>query len=153
MIVCFKITSVKFKAKEKINKIIDWKKINGDAETNIEFNLRLSENIKKEHTYTDSNNAILQANKVATTTKPTNQGWFHHSKDHLLPAIELRDHLLTILRNMNEEDTSNVRLQLRQAQTSVTDLISLAKASWSAYQAGKNHNMSFNPKAARWVPN
>ena len=75
--------------------IIDWKKINGDAETNIEFNLRLSENITKEHTYTDFNDVILQAAKVATTTKPTNQGWFHHSKDHLLPSIELRDHLLT----------------------------------------------------------
>ena len=95
--------------KEKINKIIDWKKINGDAETNIEFNLRLSENIIKDHTYTDFNDAILQAAKVATTTKPTNQGWFHHSKDHLLPAIELRDHILTILRNMNEEDTRMLR--------------------------------------------
>ena len=43
----FRITAIKFKAKEKINKIIDWKKINWDAETNIEFNLRLSENITK----------------------------------------------------------------------------------------------------------
>ena len=134
---CFKITAIKFKVKEKINKIVDWKKINGDAETNIEFNLRLSENITKEHTYTDFNDAILQAAKVATTTKPTNQGWFHHYKDHLLPEIELRDHLLTILRKMNEEHTRNVRLQLRKSQTSVTDLISLAKASWSAYQAEK----------------
>ena len=123
--------------KEKINKIIDWNKINGDAETNIEFNLRLSENITKKHTYTAFNDAILQAAKLASTTNPTSQGWFHHSKDHLLPAIELRDHLLTIMCNMNEEDTRNVRLQLRQAQTSVTDLISLAKASWSAYQAEK----------------
>ena len=124
--------------KEKINKIIYWKKINGDAETNIEFNLRLSENITKEHTYTDFNNAILQAAKVATTTKSKNQGWFHHSKDHLLPAIELRNHLLTILRKINKEDTRNVRLQPCRAQTSVTDLISLAKASWSAYQAEKS---------------
>ena len=112
VIVCFKITAIKFKVKEKINKIIVWKKNNGDAETNIEFNLRISENITDEHTYTDFNDEILQAAKVATTTNPKNQGWFHHSKDHLLPAIELRDHLLTILRNMNEEDTRNVRLQL-----------------------------------------
>ena len=123
-------------------------KINGDAETNIEFNPRLSENITNKYTYTDFNDAILQAAKVAITTKLTNQGWFNHSKDHLLLAIELRDHLLTILRNMNEEDTRNVRLQLRQAHTCVTDLIALEKASWSAYQAKKNHNMSFNPKAA-----
>ena len=53
-----------------------------------------------------------------------------------------------MLQNMNDEDTSKVRLQLSQAQTSVTDLISLAKASWSAHQSGKIHNMSFNPKAA-----
>ena len=129
VIVSFKITAIKFKVKEKINKIIDWKKINGDAETNIEFNLRLSENITKEHTYNNFNNSILQSAKVATTTKPTNQGWFHHYKDHLLPTIELRDHLLTILRNMNEEDTRKVRLQIRQAQTSVTELIYLAGAS------------------------
>ena len=135
VIVSFKITAIKLKVKEKINKIIDWKKINGDAETTIEFNLRLSENVTKEHTYTNFNDSILQAAKVATTTKLTNQGWFHHYKDHLLPAIKLLDHLLTILCNMNEEDTRKVRLQLRQAQTSVTDLISLAKASWSAYQA------------------
>ena len=137
VIVCFKITVIKFKLKKRINKIIYWKKINGDAETNIEFNLRLSENIIKEHTYTDFNDANIQAAKVATTKNPTNQGWFHHSKDHLLPSIELRYHLLTIMRNMNEEDTRNVRLQLLQAQTSVTDLISLAKASWSAHQAEK----------------
>ena len=35
VIVSFRITSIKFKVKEKINKVIDWKKINGDAETNI----------------------------------------------------------------------------------------------------------------------
>ena len=102
VIVCFKIMAIKFKVKEKINKIIVWKKNNGDAETNIEFNLRISENITDEHTYTDFDDAILQAAKVAITTKPSNQGWFHHSKDDLLPAIELRNHLLTILRNMNE---------------------------------------------------
>ena len=45
VIVCFKITVIKLKVNEKINRIIDWKKINGNAETNIEFNLRLSENI------------------------------------------------------------------------------------------------------------
>ena len=111
--------------------------LSGDAETNIEFNLRLSENITNEHTYTDFNDEILQATEVAITTKPTNQGWFHHSKDHLLPAIEIRDYLLTILRNMNEEDTINFRLKLLQAQTCVTNLIALAKASWSAYQAEK----------------
>ena len=77
-------------------------KINWDAETNIEFNLRLNENITKKHTYTDSNDAILQDAKVATTTKSTNQGWFHQFKDHLLLEIKLRDHLLTILFNMNE---------------------------------------------------
>ena len=148
MIVSFRVTAIQFKVKEKINKIIDWKKINGNAETNIEFNLRLSENITKEHTYTNFKDSILQAAKVATTTNTTNQGWFHHSKDHLLPSIKLRDHPLTMLRNMNEEDTRKVRLQLRQAQTSVTNLISLAKASWSAQQAGKIHNMSFNLKAA-----
>ena len=103
---------IEFKVKEKINEIVDWKKINGDAETNIEFNLRLSENITNEHKYTDFNDAILQAAKVAITTNPTNQGWFHYYKDHLLPSIELRNHLLTILRNMNEEDTRNVRLQI-----------------------------------------
>ena len=129
MIVCFKITEIKFKVKEKINKIIDWKKINGDAETNIEFNLILSENITNQHTYTDFNDEILQAAKVAITTNTTNQGWFHYSKDHLLPEIKLRDHLITILRNMKEEYTRKVRLQLRQAQTSVADLISLAKVS------------------------
>ena len=121
----------------KLTITADWKKINGDAETNIEFNLRLSGNITKEHTYTHFNDSILQAAKVDTKTNATNQSWFHHSKDHLLPAIELRDHLLTMMRNMNEEDTRKVRLQLCQAQTSVTDLISLAKGSWSAHQAKK----------------
>ena len=29
VMVCFKITVIKFKAKEKINKMIDWKKITG----------------------------------------------------------------------------------------------------------------------------
>ena len=53
-----------------------------------------------------------------------------------------------MLRNMNDEGTRKVRLQLSQAQTSVTNLISLEKASWSAHQSGKIHNMSFNPKAA-----
>ena len=137
VIVSFRITAIKFKVKETIKKIIDWRKINGDAETNIEFNLRLSENIKKYHTYTNFNYSILQAAKVATTTNTTNQGWFHHSKDQLLPEIELQDHLLTMLRNMNEEDTRKVRLQLSQAQTSVTDLISLEKAAWSAHQTEK----------------
>ena len=55
VIVIFRITAIKFKVKGKINKIIDWKRINGDAETNIEFNLRLSESITKEHTYTNFN--------------------------------------------------------------------------------------------------
>ena len=87
VIVSFIITAIKFKVKGKINKIIEWKKINGDAETSIEFNLRLSENITKEHTYTNFNDSILQAAKVATTTKTTNQGWFHHSKDQLLQPI------------------------------------------------------------------
>ena len=47
VIVSFRIIAIKFKVKEKINKVIDWKKINGDAQTNIEFNIRLSENITK----------------------------------------------------------------------------------------------------------
>ena len=102
MIVCFKITEIKFKLKEKINRIIDWKQINGDDVNNIEFNLILIENITNEHTYTEFNDAILQAAKVAITTKPINQGWFDCSKDHLLPEIELLNHLLAILRNMNE---------------------------------------------------
>ena len=68
VIVSFRITVIKFKVKGKINKIIDWKKINRDAETNIEFNLRLGENITKEHTYTNFNDSILQAAKVSTTT-------------------------------------------------------------------------------------
>ena len=85
VIVCFKITAIKFKVKEKIDRIIDWKKINVDAETNIEFNLRLSENMTSEHTYAYFNDTILQATKVTITTKPTNQGWVYHSKDYLLP--------------------------------------------------------------------
>ena len=85
VIVCFKIMAIKFKVK-----------INGDAETNIEFNLRLGKNITNEHTYTDFNDAILQAAKVDITKKPTNQGWFHHSKDlPILPLLPLqrRDHV------------------------------------------------------------
>ena len=112
--------------KEKINKVIDWKKINRDAQTNIEFNLRLSENITKEHTYTNFNDSILQAAKATTTTKMTIQGWSHHYKDQLRPAIDIWDHLLTMRQNMNDEDTRKVRLQLSQSQTSVTDLIALA---------------------------
>ena len=51
---------------------------------------------------------------------------------------------------MNEDNTrkSNFKIQLLLAQTSVTDLIALAKASCSAHQAGGIHNMSFNPKAS-----
>ena len=59
VIVSFRITAIKFKVKGKINKIIDWKKINGDAENNIEFNLRLSENITKENTFTNFKDSIL----------------------------------------------------------------------------------------------
>ena len=80
-----------------------------------------------EHTYTYFKNAILKAANVDITTKPTNQGLFHHSKDYLLTAVEVCDHLLTILSNMNEYNTRkiNVIIQLRQAQTSVTELIAL----------------------------
>ena len=41
VIVCFKSTAIQFKVKEKINRIIDRKKINGGPESNIEFNIRL----------------------------------------------------------------------------------------------------------------
>ena len=143
VIVSFRITAIKFKVKGKINKIIYWKYINGDAENNIEFNLRLSENITKEHTYTNFNDSILQANKLATTTKPKNQGWFHHSKDRLLPAIELRDHLLTILRNMNEEDTRKVRLQLRQAQK-----VSPTSFSWKKHHGPHTKREKFTTRAS-----
>ena len=56
VIASFRITAIKFKVKGKINKIIDWKKINGDAETNIEFNLRLSEILQKSTRILNSTN-------------------------------------------------------------------------------------------------
>ena len=77
------------------------------------------------------------------------RGWFHHSVDTLLPVITQRDYLLHLVRHTDPSEYESIRSlkhHLKLAQDVVTDSIYLAKATWSALQAKRIHNMRFTPK-------
>ena len=97
--VTFKLTSIKFKVNAKKHVIIDWKKINNNPIVNKQFNDKLTEVLTKETDYTNFNLNILKAAKeTATTSKQKNNGWFQNSEETLLPIIEARDRILSMLR-------------------------------------------------------
>ena len=99
--------------------------------------------------YTSFNQLILHAAQTtATEPKFENMGWFHFSKDALLPAISRRDKLLHSLRTVTFQATQYLKQALTLSQEVVTNLIALAKATWSSHLAQQVHNIKFSPKQA-----
>ena len=99
--------------------------------------------------YTSFNQLILHTDQT-TATKPKfeNKGWFHFSKDAILPAISRCDKLLQSLRTATFQATQYLKQALTLAQEVVTNSIALAKATWSAHLDQQVHNMKFSPKQA-----
>ena len=94
---------------------------------------------------------MLEAgNNTATISNQKNKGWFHFSRNCLLPLIEERDTLISdsLTLRIGKGDSSDAKLRLKVAELSVDDAIALEKAAWSAYQAEKIHSMRFNTKEA-----
>jgi len=82
--------------------------------------------------YTSFNEIMLQsAQGTATKPKSEDKGWFHFSKDQLLPVITRRDELLHFLRTAPHHAATGIKQALSTAQEIVSDTISLAKATWS----------------------
>ena len=80
--------------------------------------------------YTTFNSAILLAvQATAIKERKNNEGWFHHSKLNLIPAIQHRYQLLHHLRSKDpSEDNTLIKVELRAAQNVVSDHVSLAKS-------------------------
>ena len=92
----FKITAIKFKVIEKVVTQINWELIGYNETANELFDNILSKSVYGSTIYSDFNKAILQAGAAtATTNKQKNKGWFHFSRDFLLPLIKTRDALLS----------------------------------------------------------
>ena len=97
----FKLTAIKFKVNEKVVAQIDWKLIGYHKLTNEIFNNILSKSIDGGTTYSDYNKHILEAGtNTATISNQKNKGWFHFSREYLLPLIEERDALLSYNRTL-----------------------------------------------------
>ena len=147
----FKLTVIKFKVKEKAVSHIDWKLIGYHNLTNGLFNNILSKSIDGGTTYSDYNKHILEAGtNTATISNQKNKGWFHFSRNSLLPFIEERYALLSDYRTLGigKGDSKETKIQLKFAQLAVDDAIALSKSAWYAHQAEKIHTMLFNPKGA-----
>ena len=147
----FKTTAIKFKVTEKLVEQIDWKLIGYNKLTNELFNNSSSKYIAGETTYSKYTKHILEAGtNTVKISNHKNKGWFHFSRDSLLPLIEERDTLIYDYQNLGigKGDSSEAKLQLSVSQLAVDDAIALAKAAWSAHQPGKIHFMRFKPKEA-----
>ena len=145
----FKITAIKFKVYEKLIDHIYWKLIGYHKLTNEIFNNSLSKSIDEGTKYSNYNKHSLEAGRNTTTiSNQKNNGWFHFSRDSLLPLIEERDAMLSDYRTLGigKVYSLEAKQRLKFAQLAVDDAIVLAKSAWSAYQAEKIHSMRFNPK-------
>ena len=81
---------------EKVVAHIEWKLIGYHKLTNELFKNSLSKYIIGDTTYSDYNKHILEiGTNTATISNQKNKGWFHFSRDSLLPFIEERDALLS----------------------------------------------------------
>ena len=97
----FKIPAIKFKVYEKVIKNIDWKLIGYHNLTNEIFTNSLSKSIDEGTTYSNYNKHILEdGTNTKTISNQKNNGWFHFSRDSLLPLIEERDALLSDYRTV-----------------------------------------------------
>ena len=83
-----------------------------------------------------------------TIFKSSDKGWFHFSKSTLLPTITHCDQLLHTLSTVTSIDLLMINKSPTAAQNVVTKTISLAKVTWSSYQADRVHAMKFTPKDA-----
>ena len=84
----FNFTAIKFKVNEKIAAHIDWKLIGYHNLTNKLFNNSLSKSIDGSTTYSKYNKHILEAGtNNAKINNQNKKGWFHFSRDSLLPLI------------------------------------------------------------------
>ena len=145
----FKLTVIKFKVNDRIVAHIDWKLIGYHKLTNEIFNNSLSRYIHGGTTYYDYNNHILEAGtNTAIISNHRNKGWFHFSRNSLLPLIKERDALIFDYRTLGigKGDFSEKKIRLKIAQLAVDDAISLAKVAGSSHQAEKVHSIRFNPK-------
>ena len=123
----FKLTSIKLNTDKAEKIVIDWKTIREDTYTNKVFNCRLHCSLMEQdifyfeptngNDYTSFNQLILHAAQT-TATKPKfeKKGWFHFSKDALLPAISRRDKLLHSLRTVTFQATQYLKQALTSAQ-------------------------------------
>ena len=126
----FKLTAIKFKVNEKIEANIDWELIGYHKPTNKLFNNSLYKSIDVRTTYSNYNKHILEVGTNTTTINNQNKkGWFHFSRDSLLPLIEERDALLYDNQTLGigEVDSSETKTRLKIAQISVDCSIALAR--------------------------
>ena len=155
----FKLNSIKLKIQKADLMVIEWQKIQTDKYYKDEFNeklhLSLMENHLIDYIPTDSSNYTLfnqlilkSAAETANKPKSTDNGWFHFSKSTLLPSITHHDQLLHTLHTVTSIDLSPNKKALTAAKYFVTNTISLAKGTWSYYQADRIHAMKFTPKDA-----
>ena len=136
----FKLTAIKFKVNENVVVHIDWKLIGYHKLTNELFTNSLSKSIYGGTTYSNYNNHILEAGtNTAIIRNQKNKGWFHFSRNSLLPFIEERDMLLSdyLTLGIGKGYSSETQIQIKFAQLVVYDAISLAKSGWSAHQEEK----------------
>ena len=92
----FKTTAIELKYYDKVIEHIYWKLIGYHKLTNELFNNILSKSIDEGTTYSNYNKHILEAGtNTATISNHKNNGWFHFSRDYLLPLIKERDALLS----------------------------------------------------------
>ena len=122
----FKLTAIKFKVNEKIAAHIEWKLIGYHKLTNKLFNNILSKSIdgnNKESTY---NKHILEAGtNTAKISNQKNKGWFHFSRDYILPFIKGRNALISDYQTLGigKGDYSETKKRLKMAQIAVDDTI------------------------------
>ena len=96
----FKLTAIKFKVNVKLVAHIDWKLIGYHNMTNELFNNILSKSIDGCTTYSDHNKRILEAGTNNTKiSNQNNKGWFHFSRNSLLPLIKERNALISDYQN------------------------------------------------------
>ena len=105
--------------------------------------------LKNNMSYKLCNEAILSsAQQSAMADNQSNNGWFHHSKSTLTPALAAINAILHIIRAYQHPPSQETILNLKTLQQEVDEIIEIAKSRWLKHLAETIHNMLFKPKGA-----
>ena len=140
---------IKFKTTFIKKPLIDWKTVKEKDKVNNKFNVNSRNRLQTPFNYTKFNDDILCSGEdTAMINNSENQGWFHFSRNTLVPTREARNSVLHDIRSYNNTPHLRTLCHLKTLQHKVNEAVSVAKTRQSCHLVEEIHNIPFNPKAA-----